>query len=58
MGIRYGSPAHPFAQKLKNADALIVEADVSTSDTPFANLPTCEALEERINGATPKSAAH
>ncbi|NAI04145.1 hypothetical protein GUI26_24675 [Escherichia coli] len=36
-------------KKLKNADALIVEADVSTSDTPFANLPTCEALEERIN---------
>ena len=24
-------------KKLKNADALIVEADVSTSDTPFAN---------------------
>lgn len=42
-------PAHPFAQKLKNADALIVEADVSTSDTPFANLPACEALEERIS---------
>ncbi len=36
-------------KKLKNADALIVEADVSTSDTPFANVPTCEALEERIN---------
>jgi len=36
-------------KKLKNADALIVEADVSTSDTPFANLPTCEALEERIS---------
>ena len=27
----------------------IVEADVSTSDTPFANLPACEALEERIS---------
>ncbi len=36
-------------KKLKNADALIVEADVSTSDTPFANLPACEALEERIS---------
>ena len=32
-------------KKLKNADALIVEADVSTSDTPFVNLPACEALE-------------
>lgn len=36
-------------KKLKNADALLVEADVSTSDTPFANLPACEALEERIS---------
>lgn len=36
-------------KKLKNADALIVEADVSTSDTPFANLPACETLEERIS---------
>ncbi|MFP1496443.1 TraB/GumN family protein [Escherichia coli] len=36
-------------KKLKNADALIVEADAATSDTPFANLPACEALEERIS---------
>lgn len=36
-------------KKLKHADALIVEADVSTHDTPFANLPVCEALEERIS---------
>ena len=46
-------------KKLKNADALIVEADVSTSDTPFANLPACEALEERISEEQiPKSPAH
>lgn len=36
-------------KKLKNADALIVEADVFTSDTLFANLLACEALEERIS---------
>ncbi|MGU0016890.1 TraB/GumN family protein [Escherichia coli] len=38
-------------KKLENAEALIVEADVSTSDTPFANLPTCEALEGALTRA-------
>ena len=33
-------------KKLNHADALIVEADVSGDDAPFANLPTFAALEE------------
>ncbi len=35
-------------KKAQNADALIVEADVSTSDTPFANLPACEARKSAL----------
>ncbi|SUG16358.1 GumN family protein [Salmonella enterica subsp. arizonae] len=43
-------PSPPgLLKKLKRADALIVEADVSGHDTPFASLPTCAALEERIS---------
>ncbi|XNN29473.1 TraB/GumN family protein [Escherichia coli] len=42
-------------KKLKNADALIVEADVSTSDTPFANLPACEALESALARSNSKT---
>lgn len=46
---RYGASACQITQKLKHADALIVEADVSGDDAPFANLPTFAALEERLS---------
>ncbi|QMI04386.1 TraB/GumN family protein [Citrobacter sp. RHB25-C09] len=36
-------------KKLRNADALIVEADVSGNDSPFSDLPTFAALEDRLN---------
>ncbi|CAI8766564.1 TraB/GumN family protein [Kosakonia sp. YIM B13611] len=36
-------------QKLRNADALIVEADIAGSDSPFDNLPPAEPLEQRLN---------
>lgn len=49
MGSHDMAPLPTRLLKAQNADALIVEADVSTSDTPFANLPACEALEERIS---------
>lgn len=46
---RYGTSACQITQKLNHADALIVEADVSGDDAPFANLPTFATLEERIS---------
>ncbi len=49
MGSHDMAPLPTRLLKAQNADALIVEADVSTSDTPFANLPACEATEERIS---------
>ncbi|CBG87319.1 TraB/GumN family protein [Citrobacter rodentium] len=50
MGCREMSPLPArLLRKLKNADALIVEADVSGSDSPFTDLPTFAALEERIS---------
>lgn len=49
MGTRDMAPSPPDCLKLKRADALIVEADVSGHDSPFASLPTFAALEERIS---------
>jgi uncharacterized protein YbaP (TraB family) len=52
MGSRDMAPLPPrLLQKLRRADALIVEADVSGDDTPFANLPTFADLETRISEA-------
>lgn len=36
-------------QKLREADALIVEADVAGSDSPFDDLPPAVPLEERLS---------
>lgn len=50
MGSRDMAPLPAkLLKKLNHADALIVEADVSGDDAPFANLPTFAALEERIS---------
>lgn len=50
MGSREMAPLPAkLLKKLYRADALIVEADVSGDDTPFANLPTFAALEDRIS---------
>lgn len=50
MGSREMDPLPTkLLKKLYRADALIVEADVSGDDTPFANLPTFAALEDRIS---------
>lgn len=50
MGSREMAPLPAkLLKKLYRADALIVEADVSGDDAPFANLPTFTALEERIS---------
>ena len=50
MGTRDMSPLPAkLMKKLRQADALIVEADVSGDDAPFANLPIFAALEERLS---------
>ncbi|ATF50563.1 TraB/GumN family protein [Citrobacter freundii] len=50
MGSREMAPLPAkLLKKLYRADALIVEADVSGDDAPFANLPTFAALEDRIS---------
>lgn len=50
MGTRDMAPLPArLLKKLKRADALIVEADVSGHDSPFASLPTFAALEDRIS---------
>ncbi|MES0265602.1 TraB/GumN family protein [Citrobacter sedlakii] len=50
MGSRDMSPLPArLLKKLRNADALIVEADVSGSDSPFTDLPAFAALEDRIS---------
>lgn len=47
----YGMSPLPelLLQKLRHADALIVEADIAGSDSPFDNLPPATPLEERLN---------
>ncbi|QMD24082.1 TraB/GumN family protein [Citrobacter freundii] len=50
MGSREMAPLPAkLLKKLYRADALIVEADVSGDDAPFADLPTFAALEDRIS---------
>lgn len=49
MGTQGMSPLPaPLLQKLHKADALIVEADVASGGSPFADLPTCPPLAERL----------
>ena len=38
-------------KKIRQADALIVEADISGNETPFSNLPTYPPLAERLSDA-------
>lgn len=49
MGTRDMSPLPPkLVKKLQQADALIVEADISGNEAPFNNLPLCAPLAERL----------
>ncbi|KAA1050899.1 TraB/GumN family protein [Pseudocitrobacter sp. 73] len=49
MGTRDMSPLPPkLVKKLQQADALIVEADISGNEAPFDNLPLCAPLAERL----------
>lgn len=49
MGTRDMSPLPPkLVKKLQQADALIVEADISGNEAPFDNLPLCAPLVERL----------
>ena len=50
MGTQGMSPL-PAAllQKLRKADALLVEADVASGGSPFLNLPICPPLEQRLS---------
>lgn len=50
MGTRDMSPLPPaLVEKLSTADALIVEADISGNESPFANLDIPPPLNERLN---------
>lgn len=50
MGTRDMSPLpSKLMKKLRQADALIVEADISGSETPFSNLPEYPPLAERLS---------
>lgn len=50
MGTRDMSPLPPkLLKKLRQADALIVEADISGSKTPFSDLPEYPPLAERLS---------
>ncbi|MDY1036719.1 conjugal transfer protein TraB [Enterobacteriaceae bacterium RIT714] len=50
MGTRDMSPLPPaLINLLRTADALIVEADISGSESPFANLDIPPPLSERLN---------
>ena len=52
MGTRDMSPLPPrLLKKMRQADALIVEADISGQETPFSDLPACPPLEERLSAA-------
>lgn len=49
MGTRDMSPPPArLLKKIRQADALIVEADISGNETPFSDLPVCPPLEERL----------
>ena len=50
MGTRDMAPLPAkLLKKLRQADALIVEADVSGNDSPFSDLPSFAPLDERIS---------
>lgn len=50
MGTPDMAPLPPaLLKKLQQADALIVEADISGNETPFSNIPTCPPLRERLS---------
>ena len=52
MGTRDMAPLPArLIKKLRQADALIVEADISGSETPFSDLPVCPPLAERLSEA-------
>lgn len=52
MGTSGMSPLPPSLLKLlRNADALVVEADISGSESPFADLEIPPPLSERLNDA-------
>ncbi|MEL0554432.1 MULTISPECIES: TraB/GumN family protein [Enterobacteriaceae] len=49
MGTRDMSPPPArLLKKIRQADALIVEADISGNETPFSDLPVCPPLAERL----------
>ncbi|EEP2123780.1 TPA: TraB/GumN family protein [Salmonella enterica subsp. enterica serovar Gallinarum] len=50
MGTRDMAPLPAkLVKKLRQADALVVEADISGNETPFSNLPKCPPLVERLS---------
>ncbi|HCT8709506.1 TPA: TraB/GumN family protein [Raoultella ornithinolytica] len=50
MGTRDMSPPPArLLKKIRQADALIVEADITGNETPFADLPPSPPLAERLN---------
>ncbi|MDJ6395016.1 TraB/GumN family protein [Salmonella enterica] len=50
MGTRDIAPLPAkLVKKLRQADALVVEADISGNETPFSNLPKCPPLVERLS---------
>ncbi|HEY4466440.1 MAG TPA: TraB/GumN family protein [Klebsiella sp.] len=50
MGTRNMSPPPArLLKKLRQSDALIVEADITGSETPFSNLPSYPPLAERLS---------
>ena len=52
MGTRdMAPPPAKLLKKIRQADALIVEADISGNETPFSNLPTYPPLAERLSDA-------
>lgn len=48
---RHGAAASEASEKIRQADALIVEADISGNETPFSNLPSYPPLAERLSDA-------
>ncbi|MDQ6190729.1 TraB/GumN family protein [Klebsiella pneumoniae] len=48
---RHGAAAGEASEKIRQADALIVEADISGNETPFSDLPTYPPLAERLSDA-------
>lgn len=49
MGTRDMSPPPArLLKKIRQADALIIEADISGNETPFSDLPVCPPIAERL----------